>query len=130
MSIQIHTETGALKNTFDGHFYNEHVLEYERVVSVNEESDMVEMEVSCRCCGEHYSARVHTDSEPRIWTIHAWLVGAFDEPCDLPQRKLRRTAKEVVKKYHGKPATADTLRDMKQDVRDGIDNPDAKITFI
>lgn len=130
MGIKIHLETGRLKHELDGHYYNEHVLAHERTESVTKDSDMIDFEVGCRRCGKSEHARVHTDSEPHIWTIHPWLVGKFDTECDQPQRKIARASRRVINRYQGKPATSSLLSEMKDDIREEIDRPHARIDFV
>lgn len=130
MSITVNLETGNLEKVYDGHYYNNHTLDYERVESVNSSSDMVEMNVSCYRCGQHEQARVHTESEPHIWAIYRYLVGKFDEPCDQPQRRAERAAKRVINKHQGEAVDDTLIIEMKKEVRDRIDRPNAKINFI
>lgn len=130
MTIHIHIETGKLENTYDGHFYNDHVLEYQKFESTNPNSDMIEMEVSCRRCGDLEKARIHTEDDRRIWTIHAWLVGRFDEACDQPQRKIERAAREVINSHQGEPASESLLAEMREEIREKTDRPNAQIRFV
>lgn len=131
MSIDINLSTGKLDRVWDGHYYNNHVLEYERVNSTNPSSEMVEINVSCRMCGQYESERIYVESEPHIWTIHALLVSRFFKECDRPQKKIERATDQVMEKYMGRPATSNIKQDIKDDIKDRADlGPNVKIQFV
>ena len=119
--ITVYLHNGELKNEWDGHYYNDHLLVKDQNNSVNPTSSMTEISVCCMMCDTSHSKRIYTDSNPKIDELHAYLVGQFDEPCPAPRKEIAHTAKCAWEDHKGEPFTDSVRLDMKDRIESVAD---------
>jgi hypothetical protein len=128
-NITAYLHNGELKHEWDGHFYNQHVLEYDRNESINPNSEMIELEVYCMMCEEQHSKRIHTDEEWRVDALYTYLCGQFADSCPTPRDEIAKAAKEAWREYEGEVFTNEVRMDMKDQILAVVDDNTVQVTF-
>jgi hypothetical protein len=108
---------------------NGHRLKYE-ILRATDSTDAVEVQVSCATCGKSAQVREQLSDERYVWTVHAYLVGQFDEPCAVPSDELESIVNDVVKQYIGQPADEDVVEDIRLQITASLPTNSPKVRIV
>ena len=123
-NITVQLYNGDLKYTWDGHYYNGHVLDKVVTTSINPNSgERREVEVTCAMCEESYKKRIATHELWRVDLLYVWMVGQFDQSCPFPHNDVAKAAKKTWKKHKGDVLTNSVRMEMKEDIQSVCNEP-------